>query len=70
LRGAATVSMQFRHSAYLGIPRYEDTTGCLPLLDDRVMSPIGTTRTSSDLRSSVAIRGEADIARTAQFGRE
>jgi hypothetical protein len=30
----------------------------------RVMSPIGTNRTSSDVRSSVAIGGKADMAAT------
>jgi hypothetical protein len=30
----------------------------------------GTKRTSSDVRSSVAIEGKADMARMAQFGRE
>ena len=30
----------------------------------------GTNRTSSDVRSSVAIGGKADMARTAQFGRD
>jgi hypothetical protein len=33
-------------------------------------SASGTNRTSSDVRSSVAIGGKADVARTAQFGRE
>jgi hypothetical protein len=30
----------------------------------------GTIRTSSDVRSSVAIERKPDIARTAQFGRD
>ena len=33
-------------------------------------SPVGTKRTSSDVRGLVAIRGKADVARIAQFGRE
>ena len=46
LRGAATVSMQFRHFAYLGILRYEDTTGCLPfeLTCEEVRPNDGATR--------------------------
>jgi hypothetical protein len=34
------------------------------------MSPNGTTRTVSDVRSLVAIGGEADVARIALFGRD
>jgi hypothetical protein len=30
----------------------------------------GTNRTNSDVRSSVAIRGKADVGRTAQFDRK
>jgi len=40
---------------------------------DRMSAPIsgiGTNRTSSDVRSSVAIRGIADMALTARFGPE
>jgi hypothetical protein len=37
---------------------------------DPPMSGFGTNRTSSDVRSSVAIGGKADVARIAQFGRE
>jgi hypothetical protein len=62
LRGAATVSMQFRHFAYLGILRYEDTTGCLPLLDDRVMSPIGTKRHKTMSALMSAPGGKAECA--------
>ena len=35
-----------------------------------VPSPIGTNRTSGDVRSPVAIGGKPDMARTAQFGRD
>ncbi len=36
--------------------------------EDRMTSANGTKRTSGDVRYLVAIRGKADLARTAHFG--
>jgi hypothetical protein len=51
----------------------EDQAEISPALTrDRVAATpgVGTNRTTSDVRSSVAIGGIADVARTRQFGRD
>jgi len=40
------------------------------LAPNQARSHVGTIRTSSDVRSTVATEGKPDMTRTAQFGRE
>jgi hypothetical protein len=58
---STATSCNFGIFADLGILRYEDTTGCLPLLDDRVMSPVGTFETCRPLLTMSVVGGRPEV---------